>query len=262
MNSMSHHPLTIFWILSFAITWGVGAIAAFAPSEVLGTVAFYVAVYGPTLAALGLAFALGGTPALKQLLQQSIKWRVRLHWYLLVLIGLPLSWLVAVLIARVLGFDTAGSLRFDALLLPVLLITDPGPLGEEIGWRGFALPLLLKRYTTLVASIILGIVWALWHLPVFMLPGFPQSGGPFLLFTLALIAQSVIMTWIYLETKGSVLLAGILFHLMINATISLEGAPYIIWVILMMVCALITLVVMGVRRVLESPFFITKTHAR
>lgn len=192
---MPFRPLTNFWILSFAITWGVGAIAAFTPSEVLGTVAFYVAVYGPTLAALGLAFFLGGAPALKQLLKQALQWRVSLRWYLLVLVGLPLSWLVAVLIAGALGFDTAGSLRFDSLLLlPVLLITDPGPLGEEVGWRGYALPLLLQRYNTLVASIILGVVWALWHLPVFVLPGFPQSDGPFLLFTVALVAQSVMMT--------------------------------------------------------------------
>lgn len=82
---MLFRPLTNFWILSFAITWGVGAIAAFAPSEVLGTVAFYVAVYGPTLAALGLAFFLGGAPALKLLLKQALRWRVSLRWYLLVL---------------------------------------------------------------------------------------------------------------------------------------------------------------------------------
>ena len=197
-------PLAAFFALTFAITWGVGLLAAVAPPGIVGQLAFYVAVYGPTLSALLLTGLLGGGGGLKKLLGGAVRWRVGARWYLVVLVGLPLSWVVASLLGAAFGEGTAGFASMEGLLLlPVLLFTDPGPIGEEIGWRGFALPGLLERAGALTASVALGVVWAVWHLPAFVLPGFPQSDGPFLLFTAALVAQSVLMTWIYRGTGGS-----------------------------------------------------------
>ena len=91
----------------------------------------------------------------------------------------------------------------------------------------------------------------MWHLPAFVLPGFPQSGGPFLLFTAALVAQSVLMTWIYRGTGGSVLVAGILFHLVVNATISLEAGAYPIWVALLSAAAVAVVAATGPKHLLR-----------
>lgn len=166
----------------------------------------------------------------------------------MVLIGLPLSWAGATVVGAALGEWAAGFASMDGLLLlPVLLFTDPGPIGEEIGWRGFALPGLLERANALLASVALGVIWAVWHLPAFVLPGFPQSGGPFLLFTAALVAQSVLITWIYSGASGSVLRARILFHLVVNSTTSLGAGAYPIWVAMLSVAAIWVAVATGPR---------------
>ena len=88
-------------------------------------------------------------------------------------------------------------------------------VGEELGWRGYALPLLLERRSAVTASLILGVLWGLWHLPTFLVPGTPQYGLPMPAFVLLTIEYSILMTWVYLHTKGSVLSAT-LFHGAIN----------------------------------------------
>jgi membrane protease YdiL (CAAX protease family) len=90
----------------------------------------------------------------------------------------------------------------------VLLLTDG--LGEELAWRGFALPRLLVSYNALVASVILGILWALWHLPLVWTESAPLYQQPIWLFLLDITAKSVLFTWVFLHTRGSVLLAAIL----------------------------------------------------
>jgi membrane protease YdiL (CAAX protease family) len=87
--------------------------------------------------------------------------------------------------------------------------------GEEIGWRGFALPLLLERFGPWLASVLLGSMWALWHLPLFFMPSMPQFGTPFASYVPYLIALSIILTWLMQRTGGSVILAT-LFHGAVN----------------------------------------------
>ena len=91
----------------------------------------------------------------------------------------------------------------------ILTLTDG--LGEELAWRGFALPRLLTRYNALVASLILGMLWGLWHLPLVWTEGAPLYQQPVWLFLLDIVAKSVLFTWVFLHTRGSVLLA-MLFH--------------------------------------------------
>jgi membrane protease YdiL (CAAX protease family) len=88
-------------------------------------------------------------------------------------------------------------------------------VGEELGWRGYALPRLLASRSALSASLILGVLWGAWHLPTFLAPGTPQYGLPFSAYVLLTTAYSVLFTWIYLHTRGSVLIAT-LFHGAIN----------------------------------------------
>jgi uncharacterized protein len=112
------------------------------------------------------------------------------------MVGFPAVHLAA---ARLVGHDSLVNLpRWDRLLLlrSVTLVTDPGPLGEEFGWRGFALPFLLGRRPPLAAALILGLVWAFWHLPTFLIPTLHQSQLSFPVFVLNSMALSVIMTWL------------------------------------------------------------------
>jgi membrane protease YdiL (CAAX protease family) len=89
-------------------------------------------------------------------------------------------------------------------------------LGEEVGWRGYALPALQARYSALLASLILGVVWALWHLPVFFNPDTSYSNLPFLLFLVFIVPVAVLMTWLFNSTAGSVLMA-MIFHAVMNS---------------------------------------------
>ena len=99
-----------------------------------------------------------------------------------------------------------------------------GPIAEELGWRGFALPRLQARIGALAAGLVIGVAWGLWHLPFFLFgEGASVVGGmPFVWYVLLIVAWSVLMTWVYNNTRGSVLLA-ILFHAAINTTMGSLG---------------------------------------
>ena len=88
-------------------------------------------------------------------------------------------------------------------------------VGEELGWRGYLLPRLLERYSALTASLMVGLLWGLWHLSLFLTPAFPHSERSFPLFMISTTVYSVWFTWLFLRTRGSVLLAT-LFHASLN----------------------------------------------
>jgi membrane protease YdiL (CAAX protease family) len=92
--------------------------------------------------------------------------------------------------------------------------------GEEIGWRGYALPRLQANLSALTSALIVGVMWALWHLPLFFIAGLPQTLLPFVLFLVWIVSQSVIFTWVYNGTQGSLLFA-IVLHAAINLSIQL-----------------------------------------
>src|SRR5262249_26083604 len=99
--------------------------------------------------------------------------------------------------------------------LVIAIVKDPGPIGEEFGWRGFALPRLLTRYSPLHASVRLGLIHAAWHIPLFFIPGMPQTQVSFPLFTLGVVSIAIFDTALYLRTDANLLLA-ILVHLLAN----------------------------------------------
>jgi membrane protease YdiL (CAAX protease family) len=99
--------------------------------------------------------------------------------------------------------------------LAIDIVRDPGPVGEEFGWRGFALPRLLERYSPLNASVRLGLLHAAWHIPLFFIPGMPQTQVSFPLFTLGVVAIAIFNSALYLRTGANLLLA-LLVHLLAN----------------------------------------------
>jgi uncharacterized protein len=184
---MRSRHLVAFFVLTFAITWGLGACYALFPTqleELFGKISaanplFFVAVYAPSLSAIVVTAYTSGASGLRELLSRLLRWRVGLKWYLTVILGVPLLLLTS---AALSAWFSGESLEFGPrnwrlalYTLLISLLTDPGPFGEELGWRGFALPRLLERRSALSASLILGLIWGLWHLPAFFISGLPQS---------------------------------------------------------------------------------------
>ena len=102
------------------------------------------------------------------------------------------------------------------------MIAITGATGEELGWRGFLLPRLQQRFNALISSLIVGVIWAIWHLPLWSLPGYGWDAIPYWAFALGAISTSVIFTWILNNTGGSLVMASII-HLMMNFGMSVVG---------------------------------------
>jgi membrane protease YdiL (CAAX protease family) len=200
------HPLIEFFVLAYLLTWWIYPLLRFSP--LLGI----FGLFGPALAAIIMAAVTGGKSGVKQLLSRVVLWRVGVRWYLIAL-GLPTVLSIATAgLSYLLGasdFIQVGALTVLELVLFVLVV------GEELGWRGYALPRLLEKRSAVTASLILGVLWGLWHLPTFLVPGTPQYGLPLTAFVLLTIEYSILMTWVFLHTLGSVLIAT-LFHGAIN----------------------------------------------
>jgi uncharacterized protein len=229
-NWIKKHQLAAFFILTFAITWGIGAFAIFFPTlfrDLFGELSdthplYYVAVAAPTISATLLALALGGRSGLGDLYKRLIRWRFRIQWYALVLIGLPvLGWIVTWITGSTPLKDTSTPALLLVLLFNLLV---SGPLCEEPGWRGFALPRLLKCYSPYKASLVLGILWGIWHLPSFAVSAMVQSGLNLPLFLLSAICLSFLASWFFMNTGGSVLIT-VLLHYMANFCVSVLGVP-------------------------------------
>jgi membrane protease YdiL (CAAX protease family) len=218
------HPVSTYFILAFGLTWLVWVPRAAADQGLLAA-DWAVAVgrvwtYGPASAALLAAGLAGGRPAVAELGARLVRWRVGWHWYAVVLAGpaalsltvagvwvaLGGTWAAAAPPALTQGAD-GGPLPVLTLLLFFVALAVTDGLGEETGWRGFVLPRLLGRHRALPVSLGLGTIWALWHLPLFWTAGAPLEGRSVALQFLALPALSVLYTWVFQHTRGSLLLA-------------------------------------------------------
>ena len=166
--------------------------------------------FGPLVAALIVAPICGGWTELRSLLLRMVQWRVAPRWYAFALL-LPAGVALAAAYGNVLAFGASNPTSAILAALPglvpafALMMLNPlqGSLGEEPGWRGFALPRLLSYRSPLVASLLLGVVWAGWHAPLFA-TGFYAIGWPHILF---LVTTTILFTLLHHGSGGSVLLA-------------------------------------------------------
>jgi membrane protease YdiL (CAAX protease family) len=247
---MKKRPLIWFFVLCFAITWGIGALFLALPdlmARVFGEMSlenplFVLAVWGPTLSGFIVTAATEGREGVRRLLGRILPGRAGFQWYLFTLFAFPVCSVAINLVAgRPIGLLTLST---NALLSFLLMIVITGPLGEEYGWRGFALPRLLRSFSPLVASLILGFIWGLWHLPTFLFSELPQGGVSLPLFVLGALSLSVIITWMYLHVKGSVLFS-VLLHFAVNFSLSLIEVPFLCLTLLQTVLAAVLCVVYG-----------------
>jgi membrane protease YdiL (CAAX protease family) len=210
---LQRHPLSTFFGLAYLIAWGIYATqAGLLPFKLPEPIADFLINWAPGFAALIVVAALAGMRGIGNLLRPLLRWRVSLQWYTVALLLPPLLVFAAIGITMLFG---GPSPQFNQVfgphlaLLPILLFFN---LGEEIGWRGFALPRLQARHSALVSSLILGVIWGFWHTPKFFLTGqLTIDLLVFLAFLISIIAQTILMTWVYNNTDGSLLLVT-LFH--------------------------------------------------
>jgi uncharacterized protein len=233
---MRQHPLLCYFLIALGFSWAYELIVVgilHASTGLLGGALNFVFTLGPMLAAFLMTAVTQGRAGIVQLLRRFVLWRVGIPWYLLVLPGVFVLMLLSYLLLpgafSVFRLSGLSSLRFwlPYLLVYVAGLIAGGPLGEEPGWRGFALPRLEQRSGPLVGTLVLGVLWSLWHLPQFLLnpgnfPGFNGAGTglfgilvPFVMFVIMLMAVAYVFTWVFNNTRGSLLLA-ILLHASIN----------------------------------------------
>lgn len=213
-----------FFGLTFAISWALWlpmlALQRYRLTPLLGL----AGTFGPLAAAAICTWRRHGH--LRPLLHPLLRWRIDWVWYLLVLL-LPVAAVVAVAgVARALGAGgDADPLGWQAFPSALLLSVVVGGGQEEPGWRGFAQPGLQPQHGALRASLLVGVAWALWHLPLFAIPGATQTelGLSFWVYLLYVPALSVLFAWLYNATGGSVLLC-VLFHGALNAA-TVAGYP-------------------------------------
>lgn len=183
---------------------------------------YYLGTVGPALAAIILAGLDYGKEGVWSLLRKLVLWRASVKWYLVALLLPAVVRFTALSTLYSFGYVTSDfSLRpWHELLWLFLLMLILVPL-EEIGWRGYALPRLQMIYGTLWASMMIGVMWSFWHLPLVWVSGSYQESRPplayMLVFTLTILPLSILFTWLYNRTRGSLLLAS-LFHAAINVT--------------------------------------------
>lgn len=206
-------PVLAFYMLAFAITW-LGWLPQAAHAHGLfpfDSPVFYVlGGVGPMLAAYIVLRVLHGENATEELFAPLLRWRVGIGWYAVALGGYAVVWLAALALRGELG--TAVDLVTPSLaLLATFAIRFVAAIPEEVAWRGFALPRLQARHGALAASLIVGVFWALWHLPLLLIKGDVMSTYPLAPYFLEVIAISVVYTWLYNSTRGSVLIVTI-FH--------------------------------------------------
>jgi membrane protease YdiL (CAAX protease family) len=214
-------PLLGFFALTFAWSWACWALSPAIKPQLpwLATLLMFAGSFGPSLAAIAVVASTRRVEGLRAWLSRCLKWRIGWGWWICALL-LPLAvMLLAAGLHVALGGAIAtspasGHLLMTVVNLPLVLLLG-GPMGEEFGWRGYALPALQDRLGWRAASLGLGLVWGVWHLPLFFIDGTAQAHIPLALFLLSVVAMSVVFGWLVNHTVGSVV-AALVFHTAIN----------------------------------------------
>jgi len=234
-QAMLRHPLFSFFFMAYAFSWimTIPAILAewgFLPAPLFNLFFVIKAFAGPFVAGAIMVNLTEGKAGTRRFWRRFVQVRAGWQWYLMILLGIPALFLLGIVIqpgtlASFQGFPHNSPVYYLITYLITFVITFlfGGPLAEEPGWRGFALPRLQPRYGPLLGALLLGVVWAFWHLPDFLTRA--QGGGPgtgwgafftnLPIFVVMVVAICVVMTWFFNHTRGSLFIM-ILLHASIN----------------------------------------------
>lgn len=253
--------LTIFFVLVLALSAAVAMTAIMIGDENFAI----LTVLSPSLIAIALTAVVNGRAGLRELLVKQTRQPVKFRWIVISLISIPGIAVAAIGFHSLFG-GPALALR-STQLLPQMVIILLIALGEEYGWRGYALPKLQQRYNALVASLLLGLVWGFWHFPSYLIGVGTPNEMPFFVFMSWVITATILMTWIYNNT-GSVLLA-ILMHSAANATFNylpllpeFTGQLTTFWIFLGLLglVTVVVLIVFGPRSLIRKNAFPLETR--
>lgn len=223
-----------FFVLTFAVTWiawlASARLGSLAGGGLFGTggPVFLLGVFAPALVALGLTWHDQGRDGVVSLLARVGRWRVDRRWYLIALGYMAATKLLAAVIARlVTGTWPAFGETSWLLMIGAILVSTWVQAGEEVGWRGYALPRLWEHLGLGGASVVLGVIWALWHLPLFFIAGTGSDTQSFPIYLIIVTNISVAIAWVYWKTGGSLLLVMVM-HASVNNTTGIVPAalPY------------------------------------
>lgn len=188
------HPFIAYYVLAVATSLALGMLLN------LSLVFGLLALFGPAAAAFAVRAATDRRGGVAALWSTTTRWRVRPAWYLAA-VGLPLIGYLMGHAAYVLAGNQPLSL--PGPIAPISLLLFVLVIGEEIGWRGFLLAGLLRDRSPLVATAIVAVAWAMWHSPLYFVPGMPSYGQPFIAFVAWVIPISFLLTWLWLGTRSA-----------------------------------------------------------
>jgi len=231
-QSISFSTIIPYLLITFGITWGIIALYIFLPDQTVSLFGqitgnhplFFLATYSPAIAALGIILMKVRWNGTKRFLGRMLLWRAPAPWYLFILLGVPAMFYLGAMYKGLTLSELFPVSSLGVYLVSLLLFAIKGPV-EEIGWRGYALPMLQRKMSPFFAAIIVGIVWGFWHLPAFFLSGVPQSAWSFMPFFVGTIALSIFATGLFNASRGSILLPALL-HLQLINPLWPDAQPY------------------------------------
>ena len=208
----------VFLALSYAVTWAAFiTVARWVPARTAaGDALILFGVYTPGIVALFLTARAEGRRGVRALLSRIVVADVPVRLYILALTYIAVVKLTAAILHHLVTGEWPPFGAESLALIPfAIAFSTPFQAGEEIGWRGFALPRLADRFGLRIASLVLGVIWAIWHLPQFYIAGADTYHQSFLVWAAQVVAMSTAFAWLYAKSGGSLLLV-MLLHSAIN----------------------------------------------
>jgi len=208
----------LFFILTFVVAWLAWGWAATLPPGALATALLFLGTFAPGLVALAMVARERGRRGLQELWERVIDVRAPWQWYAFAIGYYVVLKLLAAVMHRVVAgaWPVFGTIPL-VIIVVAIVINTPFQMGEEVGWRGYALPRLAARLGYVRGSLLLGVAWGVWHLPLFYVAGLANYGQAFWQYVFGSVALSVAMAWLFVNTRGSVGLA-MLMHSAVDQT--------------------------------------------
>ena len=249
-DARSKLAIFVFIVLAFLWAWGMGFAAtqvkAYSPG--LNVALMVVAGFGPSLAGIAVVAFFSSPAGLRDWARRCLNWRVGWRWFVLAFLAPPAVMVCALAIDAALGgelpaWPASGQIPLAIANFGFVLLIG-GPLGEEFGWRGYLMPAITAKLNWRAASLVIGVVWGVWHLPLFYMADTAQSQMAIPVFMLNILAGSVLFGWLFERTLGSVLPA-LMLHTSLNAWAGIlaivptaeTGRPYALVTVLLVFIA-------------------------
>jgi membrane protease YdiL (CAAX protease family) len=254
---VKRHPIITFFVLTYVFTWAIESPLVFLTDSVTATQGLVLVILAsnvPSAVAIVLTAIVLGRGALRKLLARLLIWRVSPFWYLVVFLG-PVALTGGVVLLNSLMGGPALSLGMTlvgATIFFAFSVVPGSALGEEIGWRGYVLPRLQSRMSALSAALLIAPIWGLWHLPLWLTGDPVKTPTFYVAFFAAVFPMSVLLTWVYNSTGGSLLMVVIL-HATVNLPVTLViddlgtrgRVPSLLYFGLLVVAAIVVVMVAG-----------------